>query len=188
MFAKQYSHRLPSSYDMGIIRERATRRGPLWDATEGLGFKAFVVRERGRFGATANVYSAVYLWLDAEQTADFFMGARFQNVIDDFGRPEVETWLPLDARKGPAQQALSLYREEQPIGEHDDRARLRAEHAAGNRRIAERDDTVAVVSALDVANWRLIRLTLSSAAPVESGGCTVYEVLHLARPGIARLK
>lgn len=72
MLAKQYSHRLPSTYDMGIIRERATRRGPLWDDTEGLGFKAFVVRERGRYGATANVYSAVYLWLDAEQTADFF--------------------------------------------------------------------------------------------------------------------
>ena len=187
MFAKQYSHRLPSSYDMGIIRERAAQRGPRWDATEGLGFKAFVVRERGRYGATANVYAAVYLWLDLAQTADFFMGSRFQAVIDDFGRPQVETWLPLDARKGPAQQALALYRDEQPIGEHENRAELRAAHAAQNRRIAEQDDTVAVVSALDTVNWRLIRLTLSAAAPVETAGRTVYEVLHLARPGIARL-
>ncbi|WP_341312622.1 DUF4865 family protein [Paraburkholderia sp. IMGN_8] len=187
MFAKQYSHRLPSSYDMEIIRQRAAQRGPLWDATEGLGFKAFVVRERGRYGASANVYSAVYLWLDAARTADFFMGSRFQNVIDDFGRPEVETWLPLDARKGPAQQAQTLYREEQPIGEHDDRVELRAAYAAQNRRIAEQDDTVAVVSALDIANWRLIRLTLSSATPAGTAGRTVYEVLHLARPGIASL-
>jgi hypothetical protein len=108
MLAKQYSHRLPSSYDMGIIRERAARRGPLWDATEGLGFKAFVARERGRYGATANVYSAVYLWLDVEQTADFFMGSRFQNVIDDFGRPDVETWLPLDARVALAAHLTGL--------------------------------------------------------------------------------
>lgn len=184
MLAKQYSHRLPSSYDMRMIRERAAQRGPLWDATEGLGFKAFVVRERGRYGATANVYSAVYLWLDLAQTADFFMGSRFQAVIDDFGRPQVEAWLPLDARKGPAQQALALYRDEQPIGEHENRAELRA---AQNRRIAEQDDTVLVVSALDIAYWRLIRLTLSSAAPVEMAGRTVYEVLHLARPGLARL-
>ncbi len=188
MFAKQYSHRLPSTYDMGIIRERATRRGPLWDATEGLGFKAFVVRERGRYRATANVYAAVYLWLDVEQTADFFMGSRFQNVIDDFGRPEVETWLPLDASKGPAQRALALYRDEQPIGEQDNRAELRAALTEQNRRIAEQEDTVAVVSALDVANWKLIRLTLSSSAPVATAGRTVYEVLHLARPGVASLK
>ncbi|ASL45483.1 hypothetical protein bAD24_I18585 [Burkholderia sp. AD24] len=188
MLAKQYSHRLPSSYDMGIIRERAARRGPLWDATEGLGFKVFAARERGRFGATANVYASVYLWLDTDQTADFFMGDRFQNVINDFGRPDVEVWLPLDARKGPARQALALYRDEQPIGEHEDRARLRADYAADNRRIAERDDTVAVVAALDIANWRLIRLTLSAAAPVETAGRTVYEVLHVAGPGIDSLK
>ncbi|WCM18480.1 DUF4865 family protein [Paraburkholderia bryophila] len=65
---------------------------------------------------------------------------------------------------------------------------LRADYAADNRRIAERDDTVAVAAALDVANWRLIRLTLSAAAPVETAGRTVYEVLHVVGPGIASLK
>ena len=41
MLSKQYIHRLPADYDIGHVRERAARRGPLWDAAPGLGFKAF---------------------------------------------------------------------------------------------------------------------------------------------------
>jgi len=51
MFAKQYSHRLPANYDMGLIRRRASELGPLWDDTQGLVFKAFIAEERGVFGA-----------------------------------------------------------------------------------------------------------------------------------------
>ena len=36
MFAMQYSHRLPTDYDMEIIRRRVAERGPQWDDTEGL--------------------------------------------------------------------------------------------------------------------------------------------------------
>lgn len=51
MFAMQYSHRLAADHDMQGIRQRAARRGPLWDDTPGLAFKAFVSQERGVTGA-----------------------------------------------------------------------------------------------------------------------------------------
>ena len=105
MFAKQYSHRLPADYDMGVIRRRAAQLGPLWDHAEGLLFKAFIAQEHG-----GNVYSSVYLWADPLQAADFLLGERFQKVLDSFGRPHIESWLPLDVQRGPAQNALSLYR------------------------------------------------------------------------------
>ena len=107
MFAKQYSHRLPADYDMNVIRRRAAQLGPLWDHAEGLLFKAFIAQEHG-----GNVYSSVYLWADPLQAADFLLGERFQKVLDSFGRPHIESWLPLDVQRGPAQNALSLYREE----------------------------------------------------------------------------
>ncbi|XAH24339.1 DUF4865 family protein [Xylophilus sp. GW821-FHT01B05] len=188
MFAMQYSHRLPADYDMQLIRTRAARRGPLWDATEGLVLKAFVAQDRGRFGATGKLYASVYLWRDEAAAASFLMGERFQAVIDSFGRPGVETWLPLDARAGHASaKAVSLYREEQTLDAAADRAALQADEAARNQRIAVQPDTVAVWTALDLQAWRLLRFTLSSAPPDAARGGVVYEVLHLARPGLAGL-
>ena len=189
MFAMQYAHRLPADYDMQVIRQRAARRGPLWDDTKGLAFKAFVSQERGRHGATGHLYASVYLWLDPAAAARFLMGERFQSVIDSFGRPRVETWLPLDAHAGAgrAQQAHSLLREEHALDAAVDRAALQAAEAEGDRALASGPDTIAVWTALDLAAWRLIRFTLSARAPERVAGATVYEVLHLAKPGIGQL-
>lgn len=189
MFAMQYSHRLPADYDMQIIRQRAARRGPLWDDTQGLGLKAFVSQERGRHGATGHVYASVYLWLDSSAAASFLMGERFQAVIDSFGRPRVETWLPLDARAGAdrAQKASWLLREERSLSAEVDRAALHAAEVEANRQRAAGAGTVAVWTALDLDAWRLVRFTLSAHAPEATDGSTLYEVLHLARPGIGAL-
>ena len=62
MIIAHYAHRLPADYDIGIIRDRAGRRGHLFDAIPELYFKAFLLRERGRFGAIQNEYSSLYLW------------------------------------------------------------------------------------------------------------------------------
>jgi len=184
MLAKQYSHRLPTDYDMGIIRQRATDRGPLWDETEGLAFKAFVAQIRGQNGATGNLYASVYLWLDEGAATDFIMGERFQSVIDGFGRPSIETWLPLNLCVGRAKQARTLYREEISIEKGTDHRALRAAEGERNQSIARQEDSVAVMTAIDVAAWRLIRLTLSSAAPDLHHAGVAYEVLHLSRPGL----
>lgn len=189
MFAMQYSHRLPADYDMQVIRQRAARRGPMWDDTQGLVFKAFVSQERGRHNAAGHVYASVYLWHDTAEAARFLMGERFQGVIDSFGRPRVETWLPLDARAGAdhAQKASWLLREERVVDAAADRPRLLAAEAETNRRRAAEPGIVAVWTALDLGAWRLARFTLSAHEPEITDAATLYEVLHLARPGIGKL-
>jgi hypothetical protein len=193
MLSMQYSHRLPADYDPALIRQRAARNGPPWDDTPGLGFKAFVLRERGGHGADGHVYASVYLWLDERAATDFIVGERFQNVIEGFGRPAVETWLPLAARAAHAPSAghdgiaRTLYREDLAVAEGADRRALRADEVRRQDDLLERPDTVAVVTSLDVANWRLLRLILSSAEPDATRAGIAYEVLHLARPGLARL-
>ena len=178
MFAKQYSHRLPADYDMGAIRRRAAQLGPLWDHTEGLLFKAFIVQEHGQ--APGNVYASVYVWADPLQAADFLLGERFQMVLDSFGRPHIESWLPLDLQNGRAQSALSLYREEWPLEPEADRVAIVAEQKLRSQQLADNDDTFAVVLALDVQAWRLVRITLS-AKPLETAHPgTGYQVLYLA--------
>ena len=179
MFAKQYSHRLPADYDMHVIRLRAAQLGPLWDQTEGLLFKAFIAQERD-----GNVYSSVYLWSDPLQAADFLLGARFQKVLDSFGRPHIESWLPLDVQRGPAQNALSLYRQEWPLEPGVDRAGILAEEKRRNLQLADSSDTFAVFVALDVQAWRLVRFTLSAKVLDAEHPGTVYQVLYLAQ-GVA---
>lgn len=183
MFAKQYSHRLPADYDMGVIRRRAAQLGPLWDNTEGLLFKAFIAQERGQ--ALGNLYASVYVWADPLQAADFLLGERFQKVLDSFGRPHIESWLPLDVQRGPAQSALSLYREEWALEPGADRVAIVADEKARNRQLADSSDTFAVFLALDVQAWRLVRITLSAGELEADHPGTGYQVLYLAQ-GVAR--
>lgn len=187
MFAIQYSHRLPADYDVQRIRDRAAQRGPLWDDAEGLVLKAFVATERGRHGAESNVYASVYLWADSAALARFLADGRFSSVIDSFGRPAIETWLPIQAHRGPAQSARTLYREEYEIAPSSKGIPDAIADIAPARDIVRRADTLATWTVLEPTTWRLIRFTLSADEPDPRHAGKHYEVLHLAKPGLAKL-
>ena len=109
MIIVQYAHRLPADYDIGIIRNRAKSRGHLFDAIPELYFKAFLLRERGRFGANQNEYSSLYLWRKDEGLRDFLVDGRTKSVTDSFGRPQIETPVCAGCTQGQQRAAaLSL--------------------------------------------------------------------------------
>lgn len=183
MLVMQYRHRLPADYDMGRIRARVAARGALWDATPGLGFKAFVARERGRCEAQDNIYASFYLWLDPQAALAMLTDERFRAVTDTFGRPRVDTLLPLDVRAGAEPGAAAVLRhDEAPLDPGTDLAALRRAEAARNEAAMAEPGILARVSALDPAGWRLARLTLATDAAAESPG-RAFAILHLARPG-----
>src|ERR1035438_1823130 len=102
MLAKQYTIKLPADYEMEIIRRRVQSRGGAFDAFPGIVFKAFLITERAR-GAIANRHAPFYLWLDTAGTNEFLFGEGFAAVLESFGRPLIEHWIPLevrDARRG----------------------------------------------------------------------------------------
>ncbi len=51
MIIAHYANRLPKNYDLGPIRTLTRERGPIWDVRPELYFKAFLLREAGRFDA-----------------------------------------------------------------------------------------------------------------------------------------
>lgn len=190
MFAMQYEHRLPADYDMQVIRDRVAHRGPLWDDTPGLLLKAFAARVRGQSGATANLYASIYLWKDAESAATLLAGENFRTVTDSFGRPQVDTWLSLDARAGRADTtapAQTIYREVSTLASNADIPAAIAAALARNRAAADRADTLAAWVVLDPSAWQLVCFTLSSAAVDEARDGEAYQVWYLARPGLAEL-
>ena len=185
MLVMRYRHRLSADHDMGAIRARIAARAPLWDATPGLAFKAFSVSERGHHGASANAYASTYLWLDPAAALDFLADARFRSVVDAFGRPPIETWLPLGVRAGRLGTPRFLRRETMRVEAGDDLGRLREAEAETGRAAVE-NGALAVVSGLDPATWHLIRFTLTHGAPAVAGEAA-EAIVHLAAPGWARL-
>jgi len=187
MIIVQYAHRLPADYDIGIIRNRAKSRGHLFDAIPELYFKAFLLRERGRFGANQNEYSSLYLWRKDDGFRDFLVDGRTKSVTDSFGRPQIETRVVLDAHKGSSEQPRFLYKQEEDIPIDTDLTSAFADEIARNRESAKQAGVVASAVGVDVQNWKFTRVVLSEKEPTGRDQGTAYQVLYLAKPLLAEL-
>jgi Domain of unknown function (DUF4865) len=187
MIIAHYAHRLPADYDIGIIRDRAGRRGHLFDAIPELYFKAFLLRERGRFGASQNEYSSLYLWRKDEGFRDFLADGRTRSVTDSFGRPQIETRFVLDAHKGEGREARFLFKQEQDIPIDTDLTSAFADEVARNAVAAREAGVVASVVGVDAERWKFTRVQLSQKEPSGRVQGTAYQVLYLAQPLLAEL-
>ena len=187
MIIAHYAHRLPADYDVDIIRNRASSRGHLFDAVPELTFKGFLLRERGRFGATANEYSSLYLWRKDEGFRNFLVDGRFKSVTDSFGRPQIETRFVLDAHKGSGEAARFLYKQEQDIAPDTDLTSAFAAEIERNREAAQQAGVVAAAVGVDAQNWKFTRILLSEQEPSGGEQGTAYQVLYLAKPLLAEL-
>lgn len=186
MLIAHYEHRLPADYDLDIIRSRAGQRGRLWDDTPDLFFKAFLLREAGRHGASGHSYSSLYLWRH-EAALSNFVASRFRSVTDSFGRPEIDTRFVLDARRGQGSAARFAYRQEIDIPREADLAEVLANEAARNQEAAAQPAIVATAVGVDVQRWRLTRVQLSEGELAAGPGAVAYQVLYLARPLLDQL-
>lgn len=182
MLLAHYVHHLPADYDMARLHARASQRGPLWDDAPALFFKAFLLRERGKLGATANQYASLYLWQQDAAFRDFLVNGRYHVVTESFGRAAIRTHVALDARKGPAHAARFAYVEEEDIAPDVELTGVFRQAIERNRATAEQAGTVAAVIGVDTAAWRLTRVRLSEAPPADDEIAACHQVLHLAQP------
>jgi Domain of unknown function (DUF4865) len=187
MIIAHYAHRLPADYDLSIMRSRAASRGHLFDAIPELHFKAFLLRERGRYGAIQNEYSAVYLWRKDEGFRNFLVDGRTKSITDSFGRPQIETRFVLDALKGSGEAARFLYKQEQAIAHDTDLTSAFAEEIARNRQAAQEAGVVASAVGVDAQSWTFTRVVLSEREPSGAKGEEAYQLLYLAKPLLATL-
>ncbi|KUO16570.1 DUF4865 family protein [Streptomyces dysideae] len=188
MQAMQYGITLPADYDMGVIRDRVAAKGHLLDGWEGLGLKAFLIRERGVHGSPVNQYAPFYLWNTVEGMNSFLWGGPFQGIPDDFGRPSVRQWSGLAYEEGGAagSAARVAVLRRQPVPDGVRLAEVAAEAARETGRLAGEDGAVLAAAAVDTSRWELVHFSLWEHDAPKAGG-EVYEVLHLSAPGRGRL-
>ena len=187
MIIAHYAHRLPADHDVGAIRKRAKVRGQLWDAVPQLYFKAFLLRERGHFGAIANEYSSLYLWREDEAFRNFLVDGRYRFVTDTFGRAAIETRVVLDASKGSGREARFAIKQEQDIPLDADLTAAFAAEIERCSEMAQRSGAVAAAVGIDAERWKFTHVLLSENEPSARDEGTVYQVLYLARPLLAEL-
>jgi hypothetical protein len=177
-----YANRLPENYDLGRIRALTKERGPIWDARPELYFKAFLLREAGRFGAIANSFSSLYLWRQDGVYRDWLVSGGYKIITDRFGRGEIETRFALDARKGPRNEVRFVYRQDLDIPLDADLTAVFAREIERNREIAAQSDTVAAAVGVDARSWKITRILLSTNESNGNENTVAYQILHLARP------
>ena len=184
MHAMQYELTLPADYDMDIIRSRVARVGNLLDDWDGLGFKAYLLRERGVHGSPVNQYAPFYLWNTVEGMNRFLWGGAFQGLVNDFGRPEVSQWTGLAYEEGGAagSPAAVAVRQRQRIAGSGDLAEVMEDAVGETRRLAGEDGAVFAAAAVDPHSWELVHFSLWEHDTPKAEG-DVFQVLHLSAPG-----
>ncbi|WP_427918093.1 DUF4865 family protein [Streptomyces sp. cg40] len=189
MHAMQYELTLPADYDMGIVRERVARVGQLLDDWDGLGFKTYLVRERGVHGSPVNQYAPFYLWNTVEGMNRFLWGGAFQRLADDFGRPEVRQWTGLAYEEGGAagSPAAVAVRSRQRMAEGVELAAAMEDAVAETRRLAEEDGAVLAAAAVDPHRWELVHFSLWEQHDRPKAEGDVFQVLHVSEPGRSAL-
>ncbi|MCH0562358.1 MULTISPECIES: DUF4865 family protein [unclassified Streptomyces] len=188
MHAMQYELTLPADYDMGIVRSRVARAGHLTDDWEGLGLKAYLIRERGLHGSPVNQYAPFYLWNTVEGMNTFLWGGGFQGLCDDFGRPGVQQWTGLAQEPGGAADspAATAVRRRQRVPDGPALSRTVEEAAAEAGRLARLDGAVLAAAVVDARRWEVVHFSLwEQDAPKAEGD--LFQVLHVSAPGRRRL-
>lgn len=188
MHAMQYELTLPADYDMDIIRDRVARKGHLLDGWEGLGLKAYLMRERGTDGSPVNQYAPFYLWNTLEGMNTFLWGGAFQGIAEDFGRPSVRQWTGVAYEEGGAAGSAApvAVRHRQSVPDGVELSAVMEDAVRESARLAGEDGAVLAAAAVDTSRWELVHFSLwAHDAPKAEGD--VFQVLHLSAPGHGRL-
>jgi hypothetical protein len=182
MIIAHYANRLPEGYDCERIRALTKERGPIWDARPELYFKAFLLRETGRFGAIANSFSSLYLWRQDTAYRDWLVSGGYKIATDLYGRGEIETRIALDARKGPGEEARFVTTEDLDIPLDADLTAAFEGEIERNREIAAQSGTAAAAVGVDTWSWKFTRILISTDEPKGKDIGVAYQLLHLAQP------
>lgn len=183
MYAMQYQITLPADYDMNIIRQRVANNGHRLDQFPGLGLKTFLIREQGVNGSPVNEYAPFYLWASLTGMTNFLWeGGGFSGILSSFGRPAVQNWTGVIARRGSAYDRKPTHatRYVEALPAHSNPQTLVEELRAESQSRAMRPNVNLIAYGIDVRHWELVRFTLWSEAPTDNSDR--YDILHVCRP------
>ncbi|MBB6483873.1 DUF4865 family protein [Rhizobium lusitanum] len=190
MIAMQYNFALPADYDMAIIDRRIREKGPLLDNLPGLKFKAYLTARKGDAVTESrqNFYSPFYVWQQEEGLSDFVCGPGFLALSENFGRPQINTWIAWHADTSKDIRSTKFAtREVIGIDAATSLAELRANETEAAAQAISDGEALASVVAFEPTHWTLVRFRLLAEPSKDAArsGLQTYNVGHLSLPGVA---
>lgn len=184
MIAMQYNVKLPSDYDMSIIKNRVKNNGYKTDGFLDLSMKAYLIAEFGKHGNIQNEYAPFYLWKGAEGMNHFLLDGPFNNILNSFGWTPVNTWVVLHQKieKHDSKQYAVITK--LPVLPRLDFSDLQDKA----KRIFDTDcnnaSTTCSIVAYNPTTWQLCHFLLSADSQEmehrATGTSLVYQLLHLS--------
>lgn len=149
MIVMQYRFTLPADYDMAVIETRIRENGAKLDGFPGLLFKAYLFSRCDDLYCDENRYAPLYVWQHSEAMARFLHTPGFKKLTQDFGWPQIDSWLALhlpDVDEVRCATRLSMIK--QPIIAHSDLSSLAL---------------TGQLCAWDVSRWQLLQVDFNGA-------------------------
>lgn len=166
MIVMQYRFTLPADYDMAVIETRIRENGAKLDGFPGLLVKAYLFSRREDAHCAENRYAPLYVWRSPEAMARFLQSPGFKKLTEDFGWPQIDTWLALRLPDiDEVRNAAWLSMRKQSIAAHSNLATLALEGR---------------LCAWDVSRWQGLQV-YPGAAP--QADCENYRVGYVAAGG-----
>jgi len=197
MHAMQYGVVLPADYDMQIMRDIVARNGHLLDERAGLGFKAYLMRERGLSDSPVNYYGSFYIWNDASAMAHFLVGGgAFERIIRGLGRLAVAQWLGISCVPGAARTDAPTFATSRLTtlsstldlrGDGLGIAAFMEDECRNLEEFRNHPDVHTAALVLDVQRWQIIRFVAWRAPVHDDEAAERYEILHVSTPDIDAL-
>jgi len=177
MIAMQYRFRLPHDYDMAIITTRIGENGHRLDGFPGLLLKAYCYADYGSPQHSPEpLYAPFYLWQDSESMTRFLTSSAFQRLTQDYGWPQIDSWLVLHYQPASALANAGFARRIiTPISPYTDLPRYRPE-------IEEQAASVSQILAWDVQTWRHLTFQISPRPLSDVNAAECYRVGHISLP------
>lgn len=149
MIVMQYRFTLPADYDMAVVETRIRENGAKLDGFPGLLFKTYLFSRREDVHCAENRYAPLYVWKNAEAMARFLQSPGFKKLTEDFGWPQIDTWLALRLPGiDEVRNAAWLSMRKLPIAPHND---LSARPPEGQ------------LYAWDVSRWQWLQVDVGAA-------------------------
>lgn len=92
----QYNIKLPSDYDMNIIKKRIEENGYKTDGFNDLICKVYLFSEKGINNIIQNSYEPLYIWKASEGMNEFIFNGYFDNVLNSFGWTNINIGITYD--------------------------------------------------------------------------------------------
>lgn len=163
MIVMQYRFTLPADYDMSIIEQRIAENGAKFNDFAGLLFKAWLVSRRGEICTEENRYAPLYVWENAGAMAQFLQSPSFRKLTQDFGWPQIDTWLALRLPAvAEVRNAGWLSMTRQHIAPHTDLSVLALQGQ---------------LCAWDVSQWQMLQVDFCEAPQADKEN---YRILYVA--------